>query len=208
MADQVPTQFQEKPKPTLSTILAAMQLFDDAVVVEFDPAEIVGDLKDKIDSIKRVVDRLEFQAEWYREQAEPFMRSAYAVERNVKRLKEYVTYHMQTGHYSELPGHVFRAQLQTNAPALEIDPDCTANEYAKWPDYVTPIRRYEWNEKAVKETLAAKRKQLLDEAEQQGVELAKHGTFSSEDIPFARLNIGQHVRFYMQPPEGTKKGKK
>jgi hypothetical protein len=173
----------EKPKITLEALLATMQLFDEGMAIDFDPAQVVGDLKDKVDAVKSVIDRMEFQAEWARQKADPFMKAAYSLEKKVERLKEYVRYSMEKNGFQELPGNTFRAQLQKNAPSLEVtQPECSAIDYSKWPNYCKQIRYYEWDKAAIKSA-------LLDKAE----------------LPFAKLHVGTHVRFYINPPaEGAK----
>lgn len=204
------TEQPEKPRPTLSSILTAMQMFDEAIVIDFDSAEVVaGDLKDKVDAIKVVIDRLEFQAEWCRQKADPFMKSAYALERNVKRLREYVLYQMQQGEFDTLPGNTYRAQLQNNPPSLELtQPECSALDYQRYPNYVKQIRFYEWDKTAIKDALISKRRDVIEECATSGVPAPNDRSFTAEAIPFAKLAIGQQLRFYVNLPEGTKKGKK
>lgn len=176
----------EAPKVTLDALLTAMQLFDQGLAVKFDPETVVGDLREKVDAIKTVIDRLEFQAEWAKQQAAPFMEVYYAVQKNVERLKEYVRYSMEKNGFQELPGNKYRVQLQDNPPALEITrPEATAMDYQKYPSYCKQIRFYEWDKPAIKAAL-----------------LDKH------EFPFAKLSRGKHCRFYVNPPaDGTKQKK-
>lgn len=199
----------EKPKPTLAAILAAMQIFDEAVAVDFDPAEVVGDLRDKVDAIKRVIDRLDFQAEWCRQQAEPFLKAAKALESNVGRLRDYVLYHMQEGLFTELPGNQYRAVLQNNPPSLELlGTGCSKLDFERYPNYVEHVDHFRWKNAEIRDALISKRNDLREECESNGLEAPNSRTFRSESLPFAQLRISQRLRFLPNPPEGAKKGKK
>ncbi len=190
-----PAAVPEKPKVRLIDLLRLMTDFDNAVAQDFNPEEIVGDLRDKVDDIKHVLDRLEGQERWCRDRAAPFQKAAQAIARNRERLKNYVVWAMQQEHFQAVPGNEWKARLQDNPASLEmLQPEPTALDYRDYPDYVEPIRRYEWKTSAIKEALAAGKL-----------------TFGEEKKPFAKLNIGQHVRFDINPPakiEGKKGARK
>lgn len=190
-----------KPKVTLAELLAAMQEFDLGLpAVDFDPQELANTLKDKVDDVKHVLDRLEFQAMWFRQQADPFMQAAYTLERNTKRLKDYVTFNMQVNEFEALPGNTHVMRLQNNPPALEItEQECTAMHFMKYQSYAKYVWRYEWDEKAIKDVLVSKRKDELEK--HPNLPVPKDRTFSVPEIPFAKLKFGQHIRFSLKKPE-------
>lgn len=163
---------------TLGELLIMLSQADDGLSsVDFDPATVVGDVKDKVDAIKTVVDRLEFQESWCRQQAKPFQDAALVLANNRKRLLAYVVHAMGTQGFEQLPGRQFQAKLQDNPPALEVMTEATALDAAKYPAYCEQIRFYQWNNGAIKTAL-------------------KDGA----ELPFAKLTRGKRVAFSINKP--------
>lgn len=174
----------EQPKMRLIDLLRVMSDFDNAVVQEFKPEEIIGDIRDKVDDIQHVLKRLEAQEKWFKDLAAPFQKAARAANNNRERLKAYVTWAMQQEHFQAVPGNIWKARLQDNPAALEmLQSEPTALDYRDHPDFVVPIRGYAWKTDAIKGALAA-------------------GTlkFSEDEKPFAKLTVDQHVRFDLNTP--------
>jgi hypothetical protein len=140
---------------TLETILARLSDLDNAQVdVEFDPAEVVGELAQKVDAIKTVIDRLEKESERLDEAATSFAMASSAVKNNAKRLRNYVQYSMQSHGFEKLPGTLWRMQLQNSAPALKTTKDPDAENAVYMPEFVRRKVIYSWDKDAIKESLA------------------------------------------------------
>ncbi len=141
---------------TLEEILARLSDLDNAQVnVEFDPENIAGELNEKVDAIKIVLDRLQGESARLRVCAEEFARAAKTVENNAERLKEYVLYAMQQNGFEKLPGKLWRLQVQKAAPALVTEYSPTAETMLEMPSFVERKVGYSWNKEQIKEHLKA-----------------------------------------------------
>ncbi len=188
---------EPKPKMSLEALLTTIQAFDDGMMTDIDPAQIVGDLKDKVDAIKSVLDRLKFQALWCAQQAEPFVKAGQACKNNMERLREYVTFVMKTKEFEELPGNAFKVVMHDNQPSLEIIKiECDATDFQKYPTYVNQVRRYEWNKEAIKTALVDARDKLL--AKDPAAAAAR--IYYNDTIPFAKLTIDSHFKIQINKP--------
>ncbi len=191
------TEEIEKPKMSLEALLTTIQAFDDGMVANIDPAQVVGELKDKVDAIKSVLDRLKFQAQWCAQQAEPFVKAGQACKNNMERLREYVTFVMKTKEFTELPGNAFKVVMHDNQPSLEImKTECDAIDFMQYPAYVEQIRRYEWNKEAIKTALVTARNALIEKAPS----AANLRTFGIPALPFAVLTIDSHFKIQINKP--------
>jgi hypothetical protein len=201
-----------KPKRRLIDLLKLLSDADAEALTEFDPAEVVGELKDKIDAIYEISQRLEQVESWNRLQAEPFLQFAKRAKSNRERLREYVTYAMQSEKFDVLPGLRFKAVMQPNPPALVVmQSEPTALDFKNLPQYVRVVRRYEWDTAAIKDALLLKARELAgpeaditDEHHEQAA-VALFG-----EVAVARITVGKHVRFRPNPPAvlESKKGAK
>lgn len=167
------TEIPLKPL-TLAQLLATLSDLDEAAEVSFDPTTVVGDLKDKVDAIYTVMDRLEHETARLGSIAAEFQLAARRVNQNRERLKEYVRFAMRTNGYEKLPGNRWRLQLQNTAPALVCEREATADDAMAMSAFVTRKVEYKWDKNAIKE------------------HLANGGTFAH-----GRLMEGQTVRFYV-----------
>lgn len=194
-----------------------MQEFDEQLAIPVDmaelelpeeksPAELRELLMSKIDGYKFVIDRLDKEAEFFREQAAPLLETAASLERESKGIAKLLAFVMQRMGFDELPGTLWRAQLQDNGtPTLELtEPECTVFDYEKYPNYVRMIRRYEWDTEAIRTALVDGRKAAKAAAEAEKLP-APRGEFRLPSLPVAKIIVGRHVRFWANK---TKKGKK
>lgn len=143
----------EKPKLTLVILLAALNQVDNMAAVEFDPKELIGDIRDKIDDINYVLTHLESEEKRLRDLAAPFTKKAQAISRNYDRLEAYVAWAMEEQRFKELPGHAFKVELQENPPAMQTTRPATAADYLAHPDLVELVREYRWRNAEVKAAL-------------------------------------------------------
>lgn len=197
----------EAPKQTLAELLRQLTEADEAVAVAMDPAQIIGDLRSKVDAIKSVIDRLKFQEEWCRQQAAPFMDAAHACKTNRERLNDYVAFTMRANNFLELPGNAFRIKMQNNPASLIITKitEADAQDFEKYPNYVRMVRYYEFDKNAIKTALIDKLKTVQ---ETEGEPRVPRAEFADPSIPMAKLTLGTHPRYYVSKPELPPKEKK
>lgn len=138
----------------LMELLAALSDLDDAAEIEIDPAEIVGDIADKVDAIKKVLDRLEMEATRLSVLSDMIKQSAQHVDRNRKRLEEWVRFSMRSQGFERVPGNLFTAQLKRTAPKLVVDQEPTAVIAFAMPDFVRRAVSYTWRKDDIKKAMA------------------------------------------------------
>lgn len=147
---------------------------DDMLPAEFDPAEVVGDIKEKVDAIKWRIDTWEAHAKMIDEEYIKALRQKReAILGKVQKLKEYVQFQMVTNGFEKLPGAMFRVQLQNSPKSVETKEFACAKMFLNYPEYVVQETTYKWNKESLKESLE-----------------------NGEILTFAELKQGKHVRFY------------
>lgn len=139
---------------TLDDLLSQLSILDMAGDVDFDPTQVVGDLREKVDAIRTVLARLKNEHERLLHDAQELLDSARAVKNNSERLKEYVRYSMETHGFEKIPGNLWCLQLQRAAPALETTAEANADMAVKFPDLVKRTVIYAWDKKAIKDAMA------------------------------------------------------
>jgi len=193
---ELPSDWQPE---TFAELLHALSSFGLAMTpVKLDPEKLVGDLRDKVDSIKYVLDRLESEEQLCREQAKPWNKAATALKKNYDSLKTYVEYWMRREGFEELPGNTRRAFLKNNAARLEmLKPAPDVFDYQRYPDYVKPVRGYVWNADKIEADLKS------------GVLAFPPPAEGEEPVPpFARLVQDKHVEFPIKKPPMLEKASK
>jgi hypothetical protein len=196
------------PRMTLEMILQAMQNFDEQLVLPIEkgelqlpegksPEELRTLLMSKIDGYKFIIDRLDSEAKFFREQAAPLMSTAYTLEKEADGVAKLLTFVMQKMGFDELPGTAWRAALQDNGtPAFEItQTECTAFDFQKYPSYVKQVRHYEWDQAAIRTALIDARKAAKAIAEASKLP-APRGEFRIPTLPMAKLTVGRHMKFW------------
>ena len=98
---------------SLSDLSNLLTLIDDDLAPEdFDPEAVVGEIRDKIDSIKWKLDEWQahadtIQSEWIY----PLTKRKKALEGKIERLKDYCTHVMTRDKVTSFPGNAFRIDL-------------------------------------------------------------------------------------------------
>ncbi len=164
----------------LTDLLAALSNLDDAPHVEFDPAQVVGDVREKVDAIHKVLGRLAAERDRLREDADELAKASSQVERSRQRLFEYLQFSMLAQGFEKLPGNTWRVQFQKSTPALELEREANVDDFIATAALVRRTVTYAWNKDKVKELIAA-----------------------GESFPHGRIVQGQHLRFY--PNKGADK---
>lgn len=160
---------------TLRDLLDKLAQIDDEMLPEdFDPAQIVGDVKDKIDAIKWRIDQWNTQADNIDENwIKPLKAQQESLRKKAERLKDYLYSQMSQHGYDKLPGKMFRAALQKASPSVDISEEAGPSHMLAYPEFVVQDVSYRWDRKTIKERL------------QNGTELS-----------FARLRQTRFLKFY------------
>lgn len=175
------------PSMTFEGMLATLSQADEMLLSDFDPAQVVGDLRDKVDAIDFVLKRLDALTSFFKGAAEPYLVKKRAAEAAQRRLRDYVARVMAEHGYDRVPGRACRAQLHDAQPSLEITAPPTAADYLERPELVEMVRSYEWKRDALKDALLDGR---------------------LPDCPFATIRHGKYVKFYPCAPEQLSGSKK
>jgi len=171
---------ESKPK-TLREILDLFSYLDDDLPPEdFDPALVVGDVKDKVDAIKWRIDQWEAEAQaikdgWIKQ----LTAKANALLAKKEKLGAYLKEQMIAHEFEKLPGHMFTASIRKNPPSVKLTTEATADLYLDFPELVEELPvEYRFRKDKIKEELKA-----------------------GKVVPFARLEQGQRVEFKVKEGE-------
>lgn len=165
---------------------------------EFDPAALLGDLRDKVDGIRMVHERMESVAQWLKDQAKPLTDKARTLEKNRQRLREYVATTMAANHFHRLPGNTWRIDLRDGPPSVQTDYEPSSADYLRWPKYVKIETKFVWDKETLRTDLTTGRvipAEVID------------GDASEHPLP-ARLHVGQWPDFKPNVPEQLERKKK
>lgn len=151
------TENLEKTQPkTFAELVNALAALDDEIAAEsFDPAQIVGDLRDKVDALQNVISRMEHVGDWLRATAKPILERARQIESNRQNLRTYVAESMKNQNLEKVPGHAYYVRLRESPVSLVLEREPKAEDIVIWPHYVTLEQQMTWNKTAIKEDLLA-----------------------------------------------------
>lgn len=165
----------DKPQQSLRELLENLaQVDDDLPPEEFDPAAVVGDLKEKVDAIKWRLDEWEAKAKIADAWAQTFKARADSLRRKAEKLEDYVVTQMEINGYETLPGNLMRVDLHTTK-SVECLTKATPELYLQFNCFMRQETSYNWDKKAIKEALE-----------------------KGEKLEFATLKQGKHPRFFLK----------
>ncbi len=164
----------------LTELLAALSNLDEAGEVEFDPQQVVGELKDKVDAIHKVLGRLKAEQNRLMEEAEKIAAAGRDMQRQHFRLTEYLAFAMRSQGFDKLPGQMWRVQFQKSAPSVQIDREPAPDDFIANPAFVNRTVRYSWIKDEIKAYIAR-----------------------GNEFPDAKIVQGQYLKFYVNK-EGAK----
>lgn len=162
---QLPVQ-SPGPGATFKELIACMAAIDQ--VDELPPIDFAGlaaDLRDKVDNLHYVIQRMEAVAAFLKDYTAPYDKKRRAIERAREQLREYVARSMRGDFLPEdqrqcieqVPGDVYFVRLRDSPPSFNITRQPTARDYERYGDkYVEMRRSYVWRSDVVKETLLAR----------------------------------------------------
>ena len=130
------------------------QITDEMPAEDFDPAKVVGDLKDKIDAIQWTIgywdsEAARIDADYVKE----FMKKRDSFRNKSLRLKEYVKFQMISHGFDKLPGKYKGYRIQNAAPILEIKNEANAELYLQHSDLIEQKTFYSWKKPEIKALL-------------------------------------------------------
>lgn len=158
---------------TLNELITQLQTLDDDLHPnEFDPEELIGDIKDKVDAIKWQIDEWLAKAESIQlKWIDPLNDRRRALEGKAQRLKDYVAYCMARDGFEKLPGNAFGASLR-KATSVETETAPGPDEAMTMPAFCKTKVTYAWDKTAIAEALK-----------------------SGRELPFAKLKSSSFVVF-------------
>ena len=145
----------EKPK-TLAEILAWLDAVDQGLVPEAtaeDQAHVGALLTAKIDNTADVDRQLEWDEKRLRDAADQLLDGARKIAARRERISQYIAYHMQAKGFTQLPGELWRAKLNTGISAAPKSKKPAKADVENTPRFVRV--KYEWDKTALKKALEA-----------------------------------------------------
>ena len=137
----------------LNELLAALSDLDNAAEISVDPLVIVGEIADKVDAIKKVMDRLNCEAERLAQEAAQIDKASSQIYKNALALEEWIKFSMQGQGFTKLPGNTWNIQLKRTAPTVVTKQQPTAEIAVKYPDIVRRSVTWTWDKKKIKEAI-------------------------------------------------------
>ena len=137
------------------SLLTEMGRIDDAMGdPNLDMPGLIGDVRDKVDALNAVLNRIEATAQYLEEMAKPLIAKARALKNNHARLTTYIVESLEKNNVSAVPGNAYKlALVRASIPSLKIEP-ATPESFTAWPDFVQIQRSYTWDNAKVKDFLA------------------------------------------------------
>lgn len=143
-------------RPTFADLVTALAQSEDALAdPNFDPEQLLGDLRDKVDGCQAVIERMETVSTFLRLMVAPIAKRASTLMTNRARLRDYIGRVMEEQKFHALPGQMWKLRLRESNPALEItrEAPCGPQDYADFPGFVVMTRSYSWDNAKIKDAL-------------------------------------------------------
>jgi len=113
--------------------------------------ELVGDVRDKVDDIRYVRERLTFEAEWFKSQIEVMQKRRATLLMNKEKLETYVNWSLHCHEMTEVPGNKWRIKVQKNPVKIEPKRMPELDDFLKYEELVRRKIEYSWKLDTVKE---------------------------------------------------------
>jgi hypothetical protein len=161
---------------TFNDLLTQLSALDNGLdeTAEINYEQVFGDIKDKVDAIKLILDKWDGEAENLTENwLKPIKAKISALELKREKLKEYVKFCMEHEDISALNGHAFRLQIQKSPKKIiyKFVPD--AQTFQAFPYFVQVSAVYQFDKDKIKNAI-------------------KEGM----TLPFVDVEEGSHIRFF------------
>jgi len=125
-------------------------------IVEMDEEEfglLVGDIRDKIDSIKYVLDTIELEAEKFASYKVEMAAREKRLKSCAERLKKYVALSLEKHDTKFELGTIWKAQIRESKSVSILANDPTTNDLLKYAKYDFIKTKMEWSKTAIKKEL-------------------------------------------------------
>lgn len=172
MDDEYILTIPPMPKLSLAQILEAFSALDDVEGMDFDPAVLAEDLRDKVDAIYTAHDRLCVEASRLEGHAEDFALAAKRAYAAADRLKSYVQWNMEQQKFQRIPGDKFCFEIRENNPSVYTEHNPTAEDFLKHEDVICRTVLYAWDKTTIRNQIKA-----------------------GKEFPFAKLKPSKRVVF-------------
>ena len=141
-------------KMTFDQLLGSLATIDDCLEdPDFDPSAFMGDISDKIDRTKAVLDLMDATIAGLEATAKPLLAKAKSIKGNKDSLLSYLHHTMQAHNEIALPGHKWRIEIKrSRVPALEVRA-ATDLDYSTYLGYVDRSVSYSWKKDDIKAAL-------------------------------------------------------
>jgi len=141
-------------KMTFDQLLGSLATIDDCLEdPDFDPAAFMGDISDKIDNTKAILDMMDATVAGLEATAKPLLAKAKSIKGNKDRLLGYLHHTMQAHNETALPGHKWRIELKrSHVPALDVRA-ATDLDYSTFLGYVDRSVSYSWKKDDIKDAI-------------------------------------------------------
>lgn len=164
---------EARERISLDDLLLRLLHAEDGLTQELDLESLGVQLREKVDSVKLVLDRLQAEEQWLTGQLDEIVDRRTAVRNNASRLRGYCASVMTQHGYERMPGEKWRCQLQAAKPTVVFDRDPGPLDLQADPELVEMVRSYKW------------RKDLAEERLNAGL-----------PVPLAHLKQSKYVKFY------------
>ncbi len=134
----------------LSELSSADEFLSDP---NFDPAALVGDIRNKVDGLKTVETRMDLVADYFDAFAKPIVEKAKVIRKNRERLREYIAYAMQENHFESVPGNLWKVRLRASGLSVSPKREPGVGDYVEMPNLVRADTVYSWDKTAIKNEL-------------------------------------------------------
>ncbi len=162
----------------LNELLGKLTAAEESLETEWDPETLVGNVSDKVDSIKFILDKLQAEIVYADEHLKTWQKKVQALKANQERLKQYVTTSMLINDFEALPGKEWRVKLQDSPISVKEMRDPSADDFINHPTFVKRQVSYVWNKPIV-------------------THYAKQGIALPDDLSASIVAVqSKHVRFY------------
>lgn len=135
---------------TFAEFLLILKNADDELESDINWEEVLGDVRDKVDSIKFVHDRLNFEIEFLKKQEESLERRRLIIEKNLKNLKKYVNWSMFSLDFQAVPGNEWAIVRRNNPVKIECNTNPTVELWTKYDKYIKRKVEYSWSKDQLK----------------------------------------------------------
>jgi hypothetical protein len=126
---------------------------DEVTTDEIDWEDVLGQIGEKVDGIKAIVDKMGFQVKWLESEIKSLQERKSQVTRNLENLKAYVNDTMAGNNFEAIPGKKWIVKTKKNPPAISVGREASVEDWEKYEKYVKRKLEYTWVKDALKKDI-------------------------------------------------------